>query len=237
MMNKIIFILIITASLFAAEYLDSENFVREALENTIKTPDSLFHHYRITRRNLEKLVEEYNPAEHQHWNLILIDGQTPRESDIKDFIKRKQSGRGQRQELNRMLDYSSLTLLEKNDSHSKYQFEPLFDEERLRNAPMLGELTIITENGKSWVKSIFIQNVEPLSPAPMVKFDAFQMTIEYTSDSSGEYILPARFTMKMQGKALGLKQIDIDFESLYGLYRTEGQPISISNDAHFQFLQ
>jgi hypothetical protein len=237
MMKRFFCLIMTAAALFASESGDGEMVVRQALEYTLRTPDSLFHHLRLTRRNQEQLVEEYNPTQPQPWNLLLIDGKKPEKGQVDDFLKRKNSRQGQQRDLNSMLDYSSLRLLELTETTIRYQFKPVFEEDRLQNAPMKGELTIITKDGKPWIKQIIIENYEPLSPAPLVKFEAFKMSIEYTQDSKGEYILPARFAMLMKGKALGLKEIDLNFESLYGRWRLENSLINVPNDSQFGFLQ
>ncbi len=236
MINRLFLTLFAATMLFSAESADDNNIVRQALDATMRTPDSLFQHHRLTRRNLQQSVEFFNPQNDEHWDLLLVDGKRPDDAEISDFLKRKKSGRGQQRDVKEMLDFSSLTLIERNGSILRYQFRPIFEEARLQNAPIKGELTIVNGERGPWIKSLFMENTEPLSPAPLVKFEAFRMTIEYTEDTQQEYILPARFAMVMKGKALGLKEIDMEFETLYGRFVYRGSPISVPNDKQFEFL-
>lgn len=154
------------------------------------------------------------------WELLEIDGRAPTARELEKFFD-DQNKRASRT-LPTLLEFDDLAvpgsyeLLKDSDLAAVYEFAPApeeGDDKQVTDA-LVGKLVV--EKDLQSVAYFEVSNTQPFSPAFGVKVKSIYQKVEYQWLDEQAVFVIGKVTVKMSGKAFGMKKISQDMTVTFG---------------------
>lgn len=159
----------------------------------------------------EKLVERFDPTlKGEGWVLLEVNGRKPDDKDrqryAREYEDREDRDHPGDNDLDELIDASTLELIEESSQHATYGFQPLpedsGDEDMIRH--LRGKM--IVNKAGTYVESVELYNIAPFSPQPLAKINKLRFKLEFSpANASGPVFLHA-LTSEVDGKMMGIKR-------------------------------
>ena len=164
-------------------------------------------------------IERFDPS-HGSWELLEIDGRAPNAKELERFSgeQKKRTNRTPPTalEFDDLAIPGSYKLSEDSNLEVVYEFAPApgAGEDKKVTDALVGKL-VVDKNLQS-VAYIEVSNTQPFSPAFGVKVQSIYQKIEYLWLDEQEVFVIGEVTVKMSGKAFGMKKVSQDMTVKFG---------------------
>jgi len=164
-------------------------------------------------------TERFDPG-HGTWELLQIDGRSPTAKEVKNYSDDR-NDRVNRTlptalEFDDVADPGSFKLSEESNLEAVYEFTPAADtaDDKRITAALTGKL-VIDKNLQS-VAYVEVSNTQPFSPGFGIKVKSMYQKVEYQwLEQQGVFVI-GEVTVKVTGKAFGLKKVSQDMTVTFG---------------------
>ncbi len=207
--------LLLSASAFADDY---HSIVQRAFETIHQDFDEDWSFTETATGDGVVTVGRYNarrPAG-ERWTLMTIDGRSPTDDEIDDYLDDKKQGRKRgrhgndsddsddsdddKRDNSALVNFESLELLEETADYWLFDFIPEDDDDDEFMRHVNGRIKVI-KNGH-YVEYVDLRNDKPIRPATGVKISKFVTTLTFGPATEGGPIVPKAVDVAVTGRAM-----------------------------------
>ena len=206
-----IFGLLLAPATFAEDYA-------AIVERAFAAIDSDFHSsWAFTESSLEEGVTvtgRYDPRrpEGERWSLLSVDGRTPGEDEIEDYLDDKEDDYQWDNDHSddgndefELVDFDTLELVEETDEHWLFSFIPAEDNEEDEEArdvlrKIVGSIKVVRDG--HYLEYLDLRNDKPIRPAFSVRISRFLTRLTFGPAGGDGPIVPLKINVEVKGRAL-----------------------------------
>jgi len=206
-----IFGLLLAPATFAEDYA-------AIVERAFAAIDSDFHSsWAFTERSVEEGVTvtgRYDPRspEGERWSLLSVDGRTPGEEEIEDYLDDKEDDYQWDNDRSddgndefELVDFDTLELVEETDEHWLFSFIPAEDNEQDEEArdvlrEIVGSIKVVRDG--HYLEYLDLRNDKPIRPAFSVRISRFLTRLTFGPAGGDGPIVPLTINVEVKGRAL-----------------------------------
>ena len=170
-------------------------------------------------------IERFDPS-HDSWELLEIDGRAPNAKELERFSddQKKRANRTSPTalEFDDLAVPGSYKLSEDSNLEAVYEFAPApeaADDRKITDA-LVGKLVV--DKDLQSVAYFEVSNTQPFSPVFGVKVRSMYQKVEYRWLDEQEVFVIGEVTVKMSGKAFGMKKVSQDVTVTFGEFDCSG---------------
>lgn len=220
-MKRLLFLVLFVSHSASA---DSLTDVRYAISSLSALELSQWNYEIENRQGKDSFVERHQASNRGHWQLVSINGNTPKPNQLATYQQKKKSlqqrlqgldvVKGSGEHFAELINSESLALIGTEDHLQVFSFQPLFRD----YDPQTLQGRLVFDTKSDFIKSIEISNSKPISPRFSVSIERLNLKITFQQKSS--HVLPQRITMNVKGKSGVFKTLNKYSDNIFRDYQS-----------------